>query len=433
MCEANQEFDRRNFMKKGAVATTAAAASVVSGNSAQAGVPEDKKITFSGALPIRKLGKTGEELPILGYGGAALPKKWGNTLSDEDRVKLVRHAYDSGIRYFDTAIRYTYADSQAIIGQALKEVRDDVFITALSILLRGLAATMLVGTSLLAVELPAELPLWENGSPEHPFRLAVEEQVRTHEAALGSPTGQNRVFSSVSSPTYCIHRPEKPNGVGLVICPGGGFRDIWIDREGHDLAIWLKDYHVTSLVLKYRTRPAEMTSREMWQDYQNAVQADGRQAIRILRDHARDLGLDPQKIGICGFSAGGHLAISCALYGEPKFKEPETSGMPDFAGLFYPAIPDDAQQWIESRSAPESATRPICPMFVVNARVDDLTPADKCVDFYASLLRADVNAELHIFSKGSHGFDLGTGRGQSLALWPTSFVAWLRDCEMIEP
>ena len=92
---------------------------------------------------------------------------------------------------------------------------------------------------------------------------------------------------SVSSPTYSIHRPEKPNGVGLVICPGGGFRDVWIDREGHDLAIWLKDHNVTSLVLKYRTRPAEIGSREAWQNYQSAVQADGRQAIRILRKKRR--------------------------------------------------------------------------------------------------------------------------------------------------
>ena len=71
-------------------------------------------------------------------------------------------------------------------------------------------------------------------------------------------------------------------------------------------------------------------------------------------------------------------------------------------------------------------------MFIVNARVDKLTPVDKCLDFYASLLRAGVHAELHVFSKGSHGFGLGDGRGESTALWPTSFAAWLRDCGMIQ-
>jgi predicted aldo/keto reductase-like oxidoreductase len=125
----NKELDRRDFMKKGAHATAAAAAAVLSTNTAQGHAPEEKEITLTDAMPTRVLGKTKVKLPILGYGGAALPKKWGNTLSFADRVKLVRHAYDSGIRYFDTAISYTYADSQAIIGEALKDVRDNVFIT----------------------------------------------------------------------------------------------------------------------------------------------------------------------------------------------------------------------------------------------------------------------------------------------------------------
>ena len=313
-----------------------------------------------------------------------------------------------------------------------RSIHNNAETTTSSILLAALTTLLSLGTPLSAVELPPESPLWGNGSPDQPIRHDVEEQVRSHKAAAGSPSGLNRAFSAVSSPTYSIHRPEKPNGTGLVICPGGGFRDVWLDREGHDLAIWLKEHNVTSLVLKYRTRPAEITSRDVWQDYQSAVQADGRQAIQILRSQAKDLGLQANKIGICGFSAGGHLAISCALYSEPKSLETKVRGMPDFAGLFYPGIPDGAQQAIESRSAPESATRPICPMFIVNARVDELTPVDKCVDFYVSLLRAGVNAELHVFSKGGHGFGLGDGRGESTALWPTSFVAWLRDCGMIE-
>jgi acetyl esterase/lipase len=301
-----------------------------------------------------------------------------------------------------------------------------------SILLAGFVVTLSLVAPLQAVELPPELPLWAEGWPENANRHDVEEQVRSHKTPSGSPSGLNRAFSSVSSPTYSIHRPENPNGVGLVICPGGGFRDVWIDREGHDLALWLKDRNVIFLVLKYRTRVSDGNDwTPPWQDYQRAVQADGRQAIRILRRQAPDLGLQPNKIGICGFSAGGHLAINCALHAEPKLPAGQVSGMPDFAGLFYPGIPDEAGQLIEGRTAPESATPGICPMFIVNARVDKLTPADKCVDFYASLLRAGVNAELHVFSKGGHGFGLGDGRGESTALWPTSFAAWLRDSGMI--
>jgi predicted aldo/keto reductase-like oxidoreductase len=129
MHEQNNRLDRRDFIKEGARVTATAAAAVLGGNAVQGAVTADKTITFTNALPTRELGRTKVVLPMLGYGGAALPEKWGNTLSTEDRVKLVRHAYDSGIRYFDTAISYTYADSQAIIGEALKDVRDNVFIT----------------------------------------------------------------------------------------------------------------------------------------------------------------------------------------------------------------------------------------------------------------------------------------------------------------
>jgi len=224
------------------------------------------------------------------------------------------------------------------------------------------------------------------------------------------------VFSSVSLPTYSIHCPEEPNGVGLVICPGGGFRDIWIDREGHDLAIWLKGHGITSLVLKHRTRPEDLGAAHAWRDYQRVVRADGWEAIRVLRRGAKDLGLESAKIGICGFSAGGHLAISCALYPQTKPAELDVSGLPDFAGLIYPGIPDGIDKLIEARASPESSSPGICPMFMINARVDRLTPVDKCLEFYTRLLQVGVHAELHVFAKGSHGFDLGTGRGESLAL-----------------
>lgn len=129
MYEDKRNLDRRDFMKKGAHATAAVVAAGLGLNTVDGAVPAGKTIQFTDALPTRVLGRTKVELPILGYGGAALPTKWGNTLSTADPVKLVRHAYDSGIRYFDTSISYTYGDSQAIIGEALKDVRDNVFIT----------------------------------------------------------------------------------------------------------------------------------------------------------------------------------------------------------------------------------------------------------------------------------------------------------------
>jgi acetyl esterase/lipase len=221
--------------------------------------------------------------------------------------------------------------------------------------------------------------------------------------------------------------------VGLVICPGGGYRDVWLDREGHDLAIWLKDYGITSLVLKYRTNAPDKEGQMVyaWEEYLPAVEADARQAIRILRDSAADLGLQPNRIGICGFSAGGNLALLATLHAEPKQLQPQTSGLPDFTGLFYPWFRDEYGDDLARRSAAESPVRPVGPVFMMNAQDDRVTPPEKCVAFYQQLLAAGVQAELHIYTRGSHGFDLGVGRGESTAMWPASFIAFLRDVKIM--
>lgn len=125
MSGLNNELGRREFLKR---AAQAAAAGAVSAGVVSAGSPNEKKIDAGAAIPSRVLGKTGVKLPILGYGGAGLVKVWGSPLSPEDRVKLVRYAYDRGIRYFDTA--GNYMESQALLGEALKDVRDKVFLTS---------------------------------------------------------------------------------------------------------------------------------------------------------------------------------------------------------------------------------------------------------------------------------------------------------------
>jgi predicted aldo/keto reductase-like oxidoreductase len=120
-----ERLGRRDFLKR---AAQAAATCGISAGVASGAVPKDKKTALSDSIPTRTLGRTGVKLPILGYGGAALLKAWLNPLSFEDRVKLVRHAYDRGLRYFDTA--GNYMESQSILGEALKDVRDNVFLTS---------------------------------------------------------------------------------------------------------------------------------------------------------------------------------------------------------------------------------------------------------------------------------------------------------------
>src|SRR5579859_1390096 len=176
-----------------------------------------------------------------------------------------------------------------------------------------------------AESLPEEKPLWPEADWQNPIRYDVPEAVKQHDPGKASLSGLNRVCSFVSRPTYSIHQAAEGtgNGGGLVICPGGGFRELWIDREGHELALWLKAKGFTSLVLKYRTNAELEDGKRKYapEVYEPAVVADARQAIRVLRSQAAALHLDPNKIGICGFSAGGALSAYAVIRPESEPKE----------------------------------------------------------------------------------------------------------------
>jgi acetyl esterase/lipase len=271
--------------------------------------------------------------------------------------------------------------------------------------------------------LPEEKPLWPQTGWENPIRYDVPEAVREHEPGKQSLSGKNRVYSFVSTPTYSIHEPAAgtATGLGLVICPGGGFRELWLDREGHDLALWLKNRGVTSLVLKYRTN-AELDGgkRKYPQEvYLPAVVSDAHQAIRILRSHLTGMNGNAGRVGICGFSAGGALAMQ-AVFQPAESNPKDVNGGPDFAGLFYPGLRNFDSELVKN-------SKQIPPMFIINAIDDQMTPVAPCVDFYQLLLKAGAHAELHLYNKGGHGFDMGDGHGESVALWKESFVAWLKD------
>jgi acetyl esterase/lipase len=277
-----------------------------------------------------------------------------------------------------------------------------------------------------------EQPLWKGGLPDNPVKYK-EEKVRKENFRESSPSGMNRVFSQVSNPAYTIHKPEngKGNGVAIVICPGGGFRDVWIDREGNDLGIWLAKRGITSLVLKYRTYNTDAEGFKLSRnDYFPAVYSDAKQAIYILRSNAKELGIDEHKIGIGGFSAGGALALRVilgmdekSLPSYAKFGGIDTKA--DFAGLFYPGLD---QSMIDLAGKMSS----LPPVFIMNGGEDTTTPPINCLELYKKLLSKHFSAEMHIYGKGSHGFDSGIGRGNAVSTWQDSFIAWLKDCQFIK-
>ena len=291
---------------------------------------------------------------------------------------------------------------------------------------------LVTALTLQAAALPEERLLWKELA-DNPIVYPGGERMRTRAAEPWAPTGQCRAFSRVSVPTYTIHRArgEVTGGVGLVLCPGGGYRDVWLDWEGHDIALWLAERGITSLVLKYRTNeriPGAATYFERvfdWDIYLPEVVSDAKEAIRILRDQAGELNLDPQKIGVAGFSAGGNLALRAA-FDEANWKPAyRRQGHPDFLGLFYPSLRRDY------RDIARGIERSL-PVFIFNGGQDNVTPPTGCLDLYRILMEKEIPTELHIYSKGKHGFAMGEGAGRSAAGWKKSFLAWLEDQELLE-
>lgn len=289
----------------------------------------------------------------------------------------------------------------------------------------------IISTQLVLSQISKEQSLWPDGIPYNPVKYE-KENVRTNKVNESSLSQKNRVFSQVSEPTYILYpaKKELANGIAIVICPGGGFRDVWFDREGADFAIWLAEKGITSLVLKYRTynEGAEGFSLDR-NKYHPEVYADAKQAIHILRSQAEKLNIDKSKIGIAGYSAGGALALYAALNvfenNLPEYAVFTENTNPNFACPIYPGINNAIYQAVKQKEN-------IPPMFLINGAEDDVTPADKCIKLYSALLERKVPAELHIYAKGKHGFDSGMGRGlYGIASWQDSFINWLKDMGFI--
>jgi acetyl esterase/lipase len=275
-----------------------------------------------------------------------------------------------------------------------------------------------------------EQPLWPNGIDNNPIKYP-KEKFGNHNADASSLAQMNRSFTSVSNPVYVLVKPEKPNGVGIVICPGGGFKEIWFDREGTDIALYLAKFGITSMVLKYRTyNPNEEGMNMGFIDYAFHAYADTKQAINILHEQAKDLGLHKNKIGIMGFSAGGSLALGSAIsIGDVNLPVYASSlkgkTLPDFACLIYPGIDPSFIKAINK-------TSDIPPVFLINDLEDVKTPVTTCVELFTELQKNGVKTELHIYAKGTHGFGSGLERGYGVSGWRDSFIAWLRDMEFMK-
>ncbi len=222
----------------------------------------------------------------------------------------------------------------------------------------------------------------------------------------------DRAVSNVHQPTLTVYLPPKvtANGAAVVIAPGGGFTHLAIDKEGYDVAKWLNRIGVAGFVLKYRLK----------NDSSYAVDtslADELRALRIVRSRASEWGIDPNRVGMMGFSAGGTLAaLAGTKYDTLPSGATDTidrqSARPDFLVIGYGAIPADV-----------TVTAKTPPAFLVHAD-DDRLSAERSANFYAALKKAGVSAELHVFARGGHGFGIADS-GLPVAKWPKLCEDWL--------
>jgi acetyl esterase/lipase len=230
-----------------------------------------------------------------------------------------------------------------------------------------------------------------------------------------------RLVSNVTRPTITVYRPapDKDNGTAVLICPGGGYNVLAMDLEGEEVAAWLNSIGVTGIVLKYRVpRPA---------DKQHVLPLmDAQRAMSLVRSHASEWKIKSDRIGILGFSAGGHLAAATATNFDKRRYEPmddidKVSNRPDFAVLIYPAylVKND-------KLAPEIRVgKDTPPTFFAHAGNDGIRP-ENSVLMYLALKRADVPAELHVYVNGGHGFGLRPNPKSAAPTWPARCEDWLR-------
>jgi acetyl esterase/lipase len=241
------------------------------------------------------------------------------------------------------------------------------------------------------------------------------------ETTVTLPNGGIRV-SNVVQPTLQVFRParDKANGTAVIICPGGGYVRLSMDHEGTDVAKRLAELGVTAFVLKYRL-PNDQTQV----DKTTAPLQDAQQALRLVRQKAAEYGVNPARVGLMGFSAGGHLAATAGTHfaapaGDTK---DNTSVRPDFLVLLYPVVSftdslahggsrksllGDAPtaEQIRQYSNEQQVTAQTPPTFLVHAQDDKTVPVLNSVRFYEACVQRGVPAEMHLYPRGGHGFGL---------------------------
>lgn len=248
-------------------------------------------------------------------------------------------------------------------------------------------------------------------------------------------------ITAVSSPELLVYlpEPEAANHAAILICPGGGYSRLAIEHEGYEVAEWYRQKGYVAAVLKYRL-PAEELVNEAWK----VPLMDAEQGIRMLRQRATDWKIEADKVGVLGFSAGGHLAASLSVHGNPADHELPAS-RPDFSILIYPVISMDTSithagsrqqllgekvntEWEHYHSTEKQVNAQTPPAFLVHSWDDKAVPAQNSIRYGEALQHYDIPLELHLYQKGGHGYGLGKRENTGNAVsWPELSHRWIQE------
>lgn len=268
--------------------------------------------------------------------------------------------------------------------------------------------------ALLAVQTsPTVIPLWPNGAPGFESRRNEPEQAK------------DWWVKNIHNPSITAFLPAKEmaTGAAVIIAPGGGHRELVFNAEGRDAAVFLNGIGVAAFVLKYRLAREEGSPYKL----EEVVPQDAYRAIRLVRSRASEFGIDPARVGMLGFSAGGEV-VSMVAYGkgDGNASAPDPidrlNGKPNFQMLVYPG----------PLGIPETVGSDAPPAFFVTA-IDDGSPASSILGLLAKYRAAKVPAEAHIYAKGGHGFNMGQRTPlATLKGWPQRMADWLADNDWLK-
>lgn len=287
--------------------------------------------------------------------------------------------------------------------------------------------------------------IWPGAAPGSE-NLSLKEEVveRSKEPAKI----KDRYAWKIIDPSLTVYLPEKPNGAGILVFPGGGYQRVVLDKEGDELAPWLKSLGVTFFILRYRLPGEGHLSGA------DTPLQDAQRAIRLIRKNAPAWGLDPKRLGVMGFSAGGHLASGLGVKYNQELYRPiddidAVNARPDFLILGYPVVAmrdqyvhmgsrtqllgrQPTQEQIDAYSNELLITKDTPQTFIMHASDDSSVPVENSINFYLGLRRARVSVEMHLFKDGGHGYSIRSTYGKTCEQWPVLCGQWLKSIGIIK-